>query len=181
MAARSRTLQLSSILGVSAVIFLLDWFYLFYADSHGLERAQTPTVNGMSFPIPVQWLPVMGVVLLSLVTWYEAYYRVFPKRGSIDPLGRIRLLRAIVFSTALFVFVLYVPSMLGSGWFWSHVSATGKSVTQIRDFGNFILNSFGSLIGVDMLWGYSTAQILAPAVMVLGAFAFARVARRIRK
>jgi len=181
MAARSRTMQLSSILGVSAVIFLLDWFYLFYADSHGLEPAQTSTVNGMSFPIPVQWLPVIGVVLLSLLTWYEAYYRVFPRRGSIDPLGRIRLIRAIVFSITLFVLVLYVPSLLGSDWFWSNVSATGKSVTQIRDIGNFILNSFGSLIGLDMLWGYSSAQILASAVMVLGAFAFARAARRIRK
>jgi formate/nitrite transporter FocA (FNT family) len=174
-------MQLSSILGVSVVIFLLDWFYLLYANSHGLEAAQTPTVGGMSFPIPVQWLPVIGVVLLSLVTWYEAYYRVFPRRGSIDPLGRIRLIRAIVFSIALFVLVLYVPSLLGSGWFWSHVSGTGKSVTQVRDFGNFILNSFGSLIGVDVLWAYSAAQVFASAVMVFGAFAFARAARRIRK
>lgn len=181
MAARSRTVQLSSILGGCAVISLLDWFYALYANSHGLEPAHALTIKGMSSPIPVEWLPVVGVVLLSLVTWYEAYYRVFPRRGSIDPLGRIRLIRAIVFSITLFVLVLYVPSLLGSDWFWSNVSATGKSVTQIRDIGNFILNSFGSLIGLDMLWGYSSAQILASAVMVLGAFAFARAARRIRK
>jgi hypothetical protein len=181
MAARSRTVQFSSILGVSAIIFLLDWFYLIYANSHGLGPLQTPSVVGMSFPIPIQWLPLTGVVVLSLVTWYEAYYRVFPRRGSIDPMGRIRLIRAIVFSTALFVVVLYVPLLLGSNWFWSSVSAIGKSVTQIRDFGNFMLNSFGSLIGLEMIWAYAIAQVLASGALVLGAFAFARAARRVRK
>ena len=181
MTARSRTLQVSSILGVSVVIFLLDWFYLIYANSHGLSPVQTTSVGGMSFPIPIQWLPVIGVVVLSLVTWYEAYYRVFPRRGSIDPTGRIRLIRAIVFSIALFVLVLYVPSLLGSSWFWSNVSAIGKSVTQIRDFGNFMLNSFGSLIGLELIWTYAIAQVLASAVLVLGAFAFARATRRVRK
>jgi len=181
MAARSRTVQLASILGVSGVIFLLDWFYLIYANSHGLDFVQAPSVGGMTFPVPIQWLPVIGVVMLSLVTWYEAYYRVFPRRGSIDPMGRIRLTRAIVFSIALFIFVLYVPSLLGSDWFWTGVSAIGKNVTQVRSFGNFMLNSFGSLIGLEMIWTYAIGQVLASAVLVLGAFAFARAARRIRK
>ena len=181
MAARSHATQLPSILGVTAVIFLLDWFYLLYADSHGLELAQTPTINGVTFPIPVEWLPVIGVLLLSLVTWYEAYYRVFPRRGSIDRSSRIRLIRAIVFSIALFVLVLYLPSLLGSGWIWSRISATGRSVTQIRDLGNFMLKSFGSVIGLDTLWAYSTTQILASAVMVLCAYALARPVRRTRK
>ena len=181
MAARSRTLQVSSILGVSVVIFLLDWFYLIYAESHGLGPIQTPSVSGMSFPIPIQWLPVIGVVVLSLVTWYEAYYRVFPRRGSIDPMGRIRLTRALVFSIALFILVLYVPSLLGSNWFWSNVSAVGKSISQMHNFGNFMLNSFGSLIGLEMIWTYAIGQVLASAVLVLGAYAFARATRRIRK
>jgi len=181
MAARSRTVQLSSILGGCAVISLLDWFYALYANSHGLEPAHALTIKGMSSPIPVEWLPVVGVVLLSLVTWYEAYYRVFPRRGSVDPLARVRLVRAIVFSVALFVIFLCVPTLLGSAWFWSSLSATGKSVTPIRDFGNSILKSFGSLIGLDVLWAYSIVQVLASMVMVLGAFVFARAERRVRK
>lgn len=175
--------KLSSILGVSVLIFLLDWFYLIYITSKGLElKTQTFTLSSMSVSIPLQWLPVFGVVLVSLATWYEAYYRIFPRRGiEIDPLARMRLVRAIVLSLALFVLVLYVPSLIRSSWFWTSLSGAGKSITQVRDFGNSLLNSVQSLILLNLLWQYSISQTLAPAVMVLGTWALGRTARRVRK
>ena len=64
------------------MIFLLDWFYLTYVVSKGLElKTQTYALNNANLSVPLLWLPVFGVVLLSVVTWYEAYYRVFPRRG----------------------------------------------------------------------------------------------------
>lgn len=183
LAASSFVVKLSSILGVSVLVFLLDWFYFIYLTSHGLDlKTQTFTLGSMSVSIPLQWLPVFGVVLLSLVTWYEAYYRIFPRRGiEIDPLARMRLARAIVFSLTLFVLALYVPSLIGSSWFWTSLSEAGKNIVQVRDFGNSLLNYVESLIGLNLLWQYSISQTLAPAVMVLGAWAFGRAARRARK
>jgi hypothetical protein len=183
LATSSFTIKLSSILGVSVLIFLLDWFYLTYVTSKGLElKTQTLSLNSVNVSVQLQWLPVFGVVLLSLVTWYEAYYRLFPRRGmEIDPMGRMRLLRAIVFSTTLFILVLFVPALIRSNWFWSSLSTAGKGSVQVLDFGNSLLASVQSLITLNMLWQYSLSQTLAPAVMVLGVWVLSRVTRRVRK
>jgi hypothetical protein len=183
LATSSFTVKLSSILGISALIFLVDWFYLSYVVSKGLEL-KTPTyaLNNVNLSVPLLWLPVLGVVLLSVVTWYEAYYRIFPRRGmEIDPMGRMRLFRAITFSTTLFVLVLFVPAIIRSNWYWSSLSAAAKGSAQILSFGNSLLNTVQSLITMNLLWQYSLSQTLAPAVLVLGAWVLGRTARRVRK
>ncbi len=175
MSARSRTMQLSAILGVTALIFLLDLFFLFYETSHGLNPAQSLASASL---IPIDWLPVIGVVVLSLATWYEAYYRIFPRRGfEVDPLGRIRLARAVLFSLTLFVLILYVPTLIRSSWFWGAMSG----VVQLHGFANALLNDVAPLLMFDLVWEYAGLQILAAAVMILGAWAFARTTRRVRK
>jgi hypothetical protein len=162
------------------LLSLLDVFFLLYEVSHGLNLAQSSFSS--SIPIPLEWLPVIGVVLLSLVTWYEAYYRIFPRRGlEVDPLARIRLVRAILFSLTLFVLVLYVPALVRSSWFWATLGGTGKSITQLRDFDNSLLKSVRPLLTFDLIWQYASFQVLASLVMVLGAWAFARPTRRVRK
>jgi hypothetical protein len=183
LAPSSLAIKVTSILGASAVIFLLDWFYLNFTLLKGLDSVtQTFLLGNVSIPIPLQWLPVFGVVLLSLVTWYEAYYRIFPRRGlEMDPLGRLRLARSIVFSLTLFVLVLYVPSLIRSSWFWTGLSEAGRSVTPLRNFGSSLLNGVDSLFKTNLLWQYSLSQILASALMVIGALAFGRVTRRPRK
>jgi hypothetical protein len=183
MAMRSSRIKLSSILGVTAVIFALDWLCLIYMTSKGFYlKTQNLMTGSLNVSVPLQWLPVFGVVFLSLVTWYEAYYRLFPRRGmEADPLARIRLARAIVFSLTLFVIFLYVPALLHSGWLWTSMSVMGKNVAAVRDFGNSLLSNMGSLLTMDELWLYSLSQILASAFMVFGAWVLARTARRVRK
>lgn len=165
------------------MIFLLDWFYMAYLTSKGLDlKAQALTFSGINLSLPLQWLPVLGIVLVSLVTWYEAYYRIFPRRGiEIDPLGRMRLVRAVAFSVTMFVLILYLPAILGSGWFWTTVSNASKSIAQVRDFGNSLLASARSLMWLDLIWQYSMSQALAAAVMVFGALVLGRATRRVRK
>jgi hypothetical protein len=165
------------------MVFLLDLFYLNYMTSKGLDlKAQAFTVSNMSIAFPLQWLPVLGVLLLSLVTWYEAYYRIFPRRGiEIDPLGRIRLARAVMFSVTLFVLVLYVPALLGSAWFWGSMSSAGRNLSQLMGLGSSLQNNFQSLLVLDALWQYSIAQVVASLVMVLAAWALGRTVRRVRK
>jgi len=183
LATSSFTIRLSSILGVSVLIFLLDWFYLTYVISKGLElKTQTLTLSSVNVSVPLLWLPIFGVVLLSLVTWYEAYYRIFPRRGmEINPMGRMRLVRAIAFSTTLFILVLFVPAFIGSNWFWTGLSAAGKGSALVLGFGNSLLNGVQSLMTMNLLWQYSLSQTLAAAVMVLGVWALSRATRRVRK
>ncbi len=183
MAVSSFTIKLSSILGVSLVIFLLDWFYMAYLTSKGLDlKAQALTFSGMNLSLPLQWFPVLGIALVSLVTWYEAYYRIFPRRGiEIDPMGRMRLVRAVMFSVTMFVLILYLPALVGSGWFWTIVSNGSKGIAQVRDFGNSLLASAQSLMRLDLIWQYSMSQVLAAAVMVFGALVLGRATRRVRK
>lgn len=173
----------AAILGVTAVISLSDLLFILYMTSYGLEtKAQNIALGGFQLTVQSQWLPFLGVVLLSFVAWYETYYRIFPRRGfEIDPLGRIRLLRAIVTSLALFACVMFIPYLVGSNWFWAGVGETGKRITQIHDFGISLLSNVEPMMLLNQIWQYSLSQVLAPAVMVLAAWFFGRSARRPKK
>ena len=183
MSSTSTTTRWATVLGVTAAIALLDILFTQYLISYGLEtKTQEIAVAGANLSIPLQWLPLVGVVLVSFVAWYEAYYRIFPRRGfEMDPLGRIRLVRAVVLSVALFVCVLFIPYIIGSNWFWARLSETGRSITQVRDFGLSLLNGIESLMLLNQLWQFSLSQVLAPAVMVFGVWIFGRSARRTKK
>lgn len=183
MSSTSPLTKWPTIIGVTVLLVLLDAFFIIYVTSYGLEAKSQIVPGGANIGLPLPWVPLLGVVLLSLVTWYEAYYRVFPRRGvfEIDPLGKLRFLRAVVFSITMFVIVLFLPYLIGSNWFWARISETGRGVTQVHDFGLSLLNSVESMMGLNQIWQYALSQILAPAVMIFGAWAFARSTRRQRK
>ena len=165
MPSNPNLMKASSVLGGTLIVFLLDWFYLIYVTLHGLQPKNQPLALGsMSFSLPVEWLPVAGVVLLSLVLWYEESSRIFPKRGGpqIDSLANLRLLRVIAFSLAGFVFVLYVPNVLGSNWFWGVMS----NISQLHGLALWLLNTEESAVQLNPVVGYSFSQILASTVMV---------------
>jgi hypothetical protein len=184
MPMNQRTMKLSSILGVTVATFLLDWFYLSYITAHGFDlKIQQFVVAGFGFSMPLQWLPIIGVMFVSLVTWYEVFARIFPRRGAteFDPLANLRLIRVIVLSLGLFLCVLYIPYLIGSNWFWARLSDASKSVTQLGGFGLSLLNTDESAMGLNPLWQYSLTQVLATGALVFGAWAFGRVPRRPRK
>ena len=170
--------------GIAAVIGALDWFYMFYITSFTLQvKTQTVDVGGFRFLIPIQWLPIVGVFLATLVAWLEVSDKIFPRRSGpeIDQLGYARLLRAVAFSVMTFVCVLYIPYLLGSNWFWTEVSRLGHSIPQLLDIGPALLNTQEPAMTLNSLWQYSISQVLATAAMVLVAWAFSRTTRRPRK
>jgi hypothetical protein len=172
------------VLGVSAAIFLIDWFYLTYITNHGLERKfQEVILSNLTFSVPLQWLPVAGVVLVSVVVMQEVLAAIFPRRtgSNVDTsLSNIRLVRVIVFSLAAFACVLYLPYILGSDWFWARVSgASGTS--QIRDLALWLLKTEQPMVEMDPLWQYSTSELLALISMVFVAVMFGRSPKRIRR
>jgi hypothetical protein len=176
--------RLASVAGVSAIIFLFDWFFMVYITSHGFAaKAQSVTLGGFNFSIPIQWLPVLGVLLVSLLAWHETTLRIFPRRGGpeTDPLAGARILRVIAFSVVTFVCVLYIPYLLGSNWFWARLSELGQIFVQARGIGLSLLHTQEPLMTLNPLWQYSISQIVATGSMVLATLAFGRVARRPRR
>jgi hypothetical protein len=176
--------KLATILGVTVVLFLLDWFYLTYIIAHGFNiKTQDIALGGFKLSIPLQWLPVIGIVFVAFVGWYEVSYRIFPRRGGLelDPLANLRLLRVIVFSVALFVFVLFIPSLIGSNWFWARLGDAAKSVSQVKDFGRSLFKTDESAMGLNPLWQYSVTQVVAAAALVFSTWVFARRPKRPRK
>ena len=176
--------KLATIVGVTLVVFVLDWFYLIYITAHGFEsKAQEFALAGFKFSIPLQWFPIIGMILVSFVGWYEVSYRIFPRRGvlELDQLANLRLLRVVIFSLASFVFVLFIPSLIGSNWLWARLSDASKSVSQLRDLGLSLLSTDESAMKLNPLWQYSITQVFAAAALVFSTWAFARVARRPRK
>jgi uncharacterized membrane protein len=165
------------------VIFLLDWFYLAYMTSKGFEPKIHEFVFGtFKLSIPLQWLPVAGLLLVSFVVWYEVSFTILPRRGGLeqDTLSNLRLMRAMGLSLAVFVTVLYVPYVIGSDWFWARLSSA-SSISQIRDLGQRLLNADQTLMGLDQIWQYSISQSAALACMVIFALIFGRSPKRIRK
>ncbi len=180
----SNATKLLTILGTTVVIILLDWLFVTYATAHGLQgKTQVVTFGSSSYQLPLPWFPVAGLLLVSLVTWYEVYSSMFPRRGvaQIDPLTRFRLFRTIVVSVALFVCLLYVPYIIGSNWFWERLGETSRNISQIRDFANGLLGSGQGLMTANPIWQYSLAQFLATGAMIIAAWALGRVVRRPRK
>lgn len=172
------------ILGISVVIAALDWFFMFYVTSYNFEvKVQNISFGGFVLGLPVQWLPVLGVFLVTLVAWYDVSARIFPRRAGpdVDPMANMRLMRAIIFSFAAFVVVLYVPYILGSVWFWAKVSKVGRSIPQVLGPGRSLLAAQEPFMILDPLWQYSISQVLATAAMVFVAWLSARVPKRPRK
>ena len=180
--ASNRSSKLSSILGVTIIVLLLDLLFVYYMTSHGISPMTNELKIG-GFSIQLQWLPVFGVVLVSLVAWDDAFTRIFPRwvGPEADPLARMRLMRVITLSLAVFVCFLYVPFLLGSNWFWNGASTLSRSFTQFRGFGNWLLSVETPVLSLDPLWQYSITQILACGAMICFTWAFARPTRRLRK
>jgi hypothetical protein len=125
---------------------------------------------------------MVGVVLVSLVAWYEVTSTIFPRRPGpeVDRLSNLRLLRVVVTSLAAFICVLYIPYVVGSNWFWARMS-TASSISPVHDFALSILNTDRSMMQLDPLWQYSISQASAVLAMILAASVFGRVPRRIRR
>jgi len=180
--ASKPTTKVAYILGVTVVVLLLDLLFVFYVTSHGFNPSGNPImINSLS--LQLQWLPVFGVVVVSLVGWYEVFARLFPRWAGpdLDPLARLRLIRVIVTSIAVFVVFLYLPYLLGSNWFWERMSHLSRDVAQFRGFGNWLLNFEMPVLMLDPVWQYSITQILASGVMIVFAWIFARPMRRVKK
>lgn len=175
--------RLSATFGTTALIFLLDWFYLAYMTSKGFApKTHEFAIGTFKLSIPIQWLPVAGVLLVSFIAWYEVSFTIFPRRVALgqDTLSNIRLIRAILVSLAVFVSVLYLPYIIGSDWFWARMSSV-SSISQIRDLGQSLLNADQSMMGLNQIWQYSISQCAALMCMVLFALAYGRSPKRIRK
>jgi len=171
-----------SVIGVTVVVLLIDLLSVLYATSHGLNVASDSLTLG-SFALQLQWLPFIGIAILSLVVWYEVFTRIFPRRAGpgVDPLAQLRLLRVIVVALAAFACILFIPYLLGSYWFWAKLSHLSRLLGQFRGFGSWLLNTEAQFTALDAIWQYSTLQILAAGAMVFVAWIFTRQPRRFKK
>jgi len=172
----------SSVLVVTLIVVLLDLLLAFYVTSHGFQ----PATNGIAvagMTIQLQWLPVVGMVIVSLAAAYDAFSRIFPRwlGPEADPIARLRFLRAVAVSVVAFVSLLYVPYLLGSGWFWRHLSHVSHALSPLQGFGAWLETVELPILSLNPVYQYSVAQILASAALVLVPWVLARPAKRPRR
>jgi hypothetical protein len=174
--------KVSAIAGVTLVVILLDLLLVFYAASHGFA----PTANGImvgGINLQLQWLPLLGILIVSVASLHDAFTRIFPRwlGPGADPMASLRLMRVLAVCLAAFVCFLYVPYLLGSNWFWLHLSHASHAVSQLQGFGTWLENVEMPILALDAVWQYSITQIVASAALVFFAWALARPAKRPRK
>ena len=161
---------------------LLDLVLAFYVVSHGFESIASGFMIG-DVSLQLQWLPPVGILIVSLAVWSDAFSRIFPRwlGPDADPMARLRLATVVTVSLTAFVCFLYIPYLLGSNWFWLHLSRASRVVGSLNGFGNWLENVEMPILTLDPVWQYSITQVLACAALVFSAWAFARPAKRPRR
>jgi len=168
--------------GWTVLVVLLDLLLVFYVMSHGFESMANQLVIG-GFSLQLEWLPLLGVLIVSLAVWSDAFTRIFPRwlGPDADPMARLRLMRVITMSLTAFVCFLYIPYLLGSNWFWLRLSHLSHVIGSLKAFGSWLENLEMPVLSLDPAWQYSITQVLACAALVLFAWGFARPAKRPRR
>jgi ABC-type dipeptide/oligopeptide/nickel transport system permease component len=135
------------------------------------------------FSLQLQWLLLLGVLIVALAVWSDAFTRIFPRwlGPEADPMARLRLMRLATVSLTAFVSFLYIPYLLGSNWFWLGLSQASHVIGPLRGFGNWLENLEMPILALGAIWQYSITQVLACAALVFFAWALARPAKRPRK
>lgn len=169
----------SSVLGATAIIILIDLLLIFYALAHGFGSSSNGvTLGGIN--VQLQWLPLLGVLVVSLAAFYDAFTRIFPRwlKPEADPIARLRFMRVVVVCVAAFTCVLYIPYLLGSSWFWLHLSHVSHLIHQLQGFGAWLEKVEMPILSLDAVWQYAATQVLAAATLVVFAWVLARPAKR---
>jgi len=169
-------------LGWTVGVVLLNLLLVFYVVSHGFESMASGLMIG-GFALRLEWLPVVGVFILALAVWSDTFSRIFPRwLGPVaDPMARLRLLRVVTVSLTAFVCFLYIPYLLGSNWFWLHLSHLSHVIRPFQGFGNWLEVIEMPLLALSPALQYAITQLLACLALVVSAWALARPAKRVRK
>jgi hypothetical protein len=180
--ASSLSGKVPSVLAVTAVIVLLDLLLIVYVTSHGFQTANGGLVFG-SVNFQLQWLPLIGVVVLSLAASSDAFNRIFPRwlGAGGDPTARLRYLRVFTVALLVFVCVLYIPYLVGSNWFWGNLSNASRSIGQLQGFGSWLERIEMPVLAIDPVLQYSITQIVACGSLVFVTLILARPQKRPRK
>ena len=180
--ASNRASKVSSVLLWTAIVVLLDLLLVFYVLSHGFEPTTHALIIG-GFRFQLQWLPLLGVLIVAVAVWSDAFTRIFPRwlGPDVDPMARFRLMRVVTLSLTAFVCFLYLPYLLGSNWFWLHLSHASRAIAPLQGFGNWLETFEMPVLTLDPVWQYSITQVLACAALIFSAWVLARPAKRPRR
>lgn len=158
---------------------LIDLLLIFYVLTHGFgSKGSGSTAVGLN--LQLQWLPLVGVLFVSLAAFYDAFTRIFPRwlGPEADPLARLKFVRVVAVCIAAFACLLYLPFLLGSSWFWLHLSHVSHAIHQLQGFGTWLERVEMPILSLDAVWQYAATQILATAALILFAWALARPTKR---
>ena len=171
-----------SLVGWTLGIVLVDLLVVVYVTAHGFQSLTNGFMIG-GFTLQLQWLPLIGVVMVALAVWSDAFTRIFPRwlGPESDPMARIRLLRVVTISLTAFVCFLYIPYLLGSNWFWLHLSHASHMIGQAQGFGNWLEALEMPILTMNPVWQYSISQVLASAALIFSTWVLARPAKRVRR
>jgi hypothetical protein len=167
---------------VALIVGALDVLLVLYVLAHGFSSTTGELhLDGVS--LQLQWLPVFGVVIVSIAALQDAFTRVFPRwlGPEADPIARLRLLRVVTVCLAAFACILYVPYLLGSNWFWLHLSHASRVLRQLEGFGTWLQGVESPILAWDPVWQYSLTEILASAALIFSIWILARPTRRPRR
>jgi len=165
------------------IVAIMDYFFLDYLISHGLEsKSHLVQIGSLQFSVPLLGLTFAGVLIVAVAAWVNMASTV-PIKAARDmtPLETIRILRAAGVALFFFSALLFGPYTLGADVFWGQMESLARSVPQLADSLQTLLVFVQPAMGLDPLTKLAISQNLAAAALVAVSAIIGYGQRRIRR
>lgn len=182
--SRSGTARLwLSLIAFVGIVAVMDYFFLDYLISHGLEsKSHLVQIGSFQFSIPLLGLTFVGVLIVAIAAWVNMA-STLPIRTAreMTPLETIRTLRAAGVALFFFSALLLGPYTLGADVFWRQMESLGRSVPQLAASLQGVFDSLQPAMGLDPLTKLAISQNVAAAALVAVSGMIGYGQRRIRR
>lgn len=182
----SRTGSIRLWLGLIAfvgIVAVLDYFFLGYLISHGLDsKWQLVQVGSLQPSIPLLSLTFVGVLIVAIAAWTNmASSMPIAAAKEMVQLDTIRTLRAAGVALFFFTVVLFGPYVIGADIFWRQIMSLCRSIPQLAGSLQGLFDFVQPAMGCDSLTKLAVSQNLAAAALVAVSGIIGYGQRRIRR
>ncbi len=165
------------------IVAILDYFFLGYLISHGLEpKWQLLQIGSLQLSIPLLGLTFVGVLIVAIAAWTNmASSMPIAAAKEMAQLDTIRILRAAGVALFFFTAVLFGPYVIGADIFWRQMMSLGRSIPQLAGSLQGLFDFVQPGMGWDSLTKLAVSQNLAAAALVAVSGIIGYGQRRIRR
>jgi len=166
-----------------AIVAAMDYLFLDYLVSHGLEmKFYLLQLGSLALSIPIVGLTFVGLLIVAIAAWSNMIGTMpIIAARELARLESVRILRALGLAVFLFGAVLYGPYVIGASTFWMQMMSLSRTVPQLAGPLEGLLSFAQPAMVLDGLTKLAISQNAAAAALVAVSGIIGYTQRRIRR